>query len=195
MRARAHLRSHDRPRDFFFPKRQAQAKMAGAPTQLQLALSSDSALSDSALTIATPSLPSISPPLPVLLLPLPPTTLPSPPLLPPPRPGGGHSPREQTYFITSSSAPSSIRTVHTLAPVQPPDFIEKPPQAYFSPHQLSSSPASPCTASTQTLHECCAVPPAQSPSTTTMGLSKTQRIIILLGIDSVFFLVELIVGE
>ena len=68
----------------------------------------------------------------------------------------------------------------------------KPQPAYFSPYRHTL----PSSASTETLNECCApvrVPGPRSPIK--MGLSKTQRICILLGIDAVFFLIELVVGE
>ncbi len=99
------------------------------------------------------------------------------------------------HIISSSPSPSSIPT--SISPHNHPlQLIEKPAQAYFSPYHLpsaSSSPSSPLTASTDTIHECCAPPPAQAPRIPRkMGLSKTQRIAILLGIDSAFFVVELV---
>ena len=93
--------------------------------------------------------------------------------------------------ILSSSAEKHSHHDHTSAP------IPKPQQAYFSPYTRHPPPSSsPVTTSTETLNECCApirvpgVRPAKK-----MGLSKTQRICILLGIDAVFFLIELVVGE
>ena len=103
--------------------------------------------------------------------------------------------------IISSSppSPSSITTATHCYHQHPPlelELIQKPGQAYFSPHRIATSSSSPFTASTETIHECCAPLPAQAPRTPRkMGLSKTQRIVILLGIDSAFFLLELIVGK
>ncbi len=65
------------------------------------------------------------------------------------------------------------------------------------PAHLSDQPsalATPFTASCATLNECCAPrAPAAKPKAM-MGLSKSQRIGILLGIDTAFFLIELSVG-
>ena len=94
-----------------------------------------------------------------------------------------HNSFARTYFPTiSSSLPDLSRSPTRPEPV------------YLSPrhsHQ-SSQPNS----SSVTLNECCAPRSAQAPTTKKkMGLSKTQRISILLAIDSVFFLVELTCGE
>ncbi len=79
---------------------------------------------------------------------------------------------------------------HTTAP-------QKPQQAYISPYTRLTRPTSPPSfASTDTLNECCAPVCAPGPRPAKkMGLSKTQRICVLLAIDAVFFLIELVVGE
>jgi len=72
------------------------------------------------------------------------------------------------------------------------ELVHKPDHAYFSPYR--ASPSFPFTVSTETVNECCSPRPAQAPRGSRMGLSKSQRIGVLLGIDTAFFLVELIVG-
>jgi hypothetical protein len=70
---------------------------------------------------------------------------------------------------------------------------QEPQAAHLKPATSGSTPR---TSSTDSIHECCAIR-APAPRTETpakMGLSKTQRICILLAIDSCFFLVELICG-
>jgi hypothetical protein len=100
-------------------------------------------------------------------------------------------------YILSPSSTSSLSYTSSW-PTQTSDSPQVPPQAYFSPYRrtrASSSP-SPRTVSTETVHECCAQTSAQPPLVTNkMGLSKTQRICILLGIDAVFFLIELVCGQ
>lgn len=70
----------------------------------------------------------------------------------------------------------------------------RPDPVYLSPlhnHRPSSS-----NPSSVTLNECCAPRPAQAPPPKKkMGLTKTQRIGILLAIDSAFFVLELGVGR
>lgn len=74
-----------------------------------------------------------------------------------------------------------------------PSTPAKPEPAYLSP--LPSHQSSPFSSSAATLNECCAPRTAQAPAPKKkMGLTKTQRIGILLGIDSAFFIVELVVG-
>lgn len=100
-------------------------------------------------------------------------------------------------LLISSSPPSSLIPVQHLYHHPPPDYIRKPQQAYFRPYRRTSrsSSFSPSATSTDTVHECCAPVCARPPTTTSkMGLSKTQRICILLAIDAVFFLIELICG-
>ena len=75
------------------------------------------------------------------------------------------------------------------------ELVARPEKAYLSPHKCLAS-LSPFSHSSTTLNECCAPSSATRPRKHwKMGLSKSQRIIILLGIDSCFFLIELIVGE
>ena len=72
--------------------------------------------------------------------------------------------------------------------------IQKPGQVYLSPYRHPSS--SPYTASNVTIDECCAPKLTQAPRTRKrIGLTKSQRIGVLLAIDFAFFLVELIIGE
>ena len=88
-----------------------------------------------------------------------------------------------TYHSTSPSYETNTRQT-----------VTKPDPVYLSPHHSYQS--SPPTSSSVTLNECCAPASAQArPPRRKMGLSKTQRISILLGIDSAFFLVELVVGK
>ncbi|KAK5027278.1 Zinc resistance conferring protein [Exophiala sideris] len=95
---------------------------------------------------------------------------------------------------SSSSSTPPVNNTYS-PPFAPVEHIQKPSEAYLSPYRLSSSPSTPFSASSETIHECCAPRPAPPPRTrAVMGLSKSQRIGILLGIDSVFFLIELIVG-
>lgn len=106
------------------------------------------------------------------------------------------------YFSASSSSPNNIHVDTTSLPSRTTALenehlvIPRTPQpAHLSerrlpPHDpLFSSPAA-------TSNECCA-PSANTRSqqeTGKMGLTKQQRIGILLGIDGVFFLIELTVG-
>ncbi len=107
-------------------------------------------------------------------------------------------------FQLPSSASSASASASTHSDLIPLHIIQKPAQVYLSPYRAPTSPASPSPpppppplrASAETLDECCAPIPAKAPRTPSrMGLTKTHRILILLGIDSAFFLVELIVGE
>jgi hypothetical protein len=70
----------------------------------------------------------------------------------------------------------------------------RPPPAHISPRRRDHvTPA--FTSSEVTLYQCCAPPSARrSPKFGRMGLSKEQRIGILLAIDGIFFLIELTVG-
>merc|ERR1712000_263109 len=98
---------------------------------------------------------------------------------------------------SSTSSNSHTSCTHSSSSSHPPvELIQKPVQAYFSPHRIPASyPSSPFTASTATVNECCAPRLAQPPRPRSiMGFTKSQRIGILLGIDAVFFLVELVVG-
>lgn len=85
---------------------------------------------------------------------------------------------------------------HTISPVdtalQP---IQKPAKAHLRGSGDSSIPV--CSfhaAAEESLNECCAPRKKTSRSKRRMGLSKTKRILVLLAIDSAFFLLELVVG-
>ena len=94
-----------------------------------------------------------------------------------------HTPR---YPATASTAPTSTQSTPNLP------LPTRPEPAHLSTR--SSTPPTPFSSSCDTLNECCA-PCARAPRKIgKMGLTKSQRIGILLGIDSVFFLVELTVG-
>ena len=68
--------------------------------------------------------------------------------------------------------------------------IEKPEKAFLR------SPRRVCSSAELSVNACCAPhAPLKRPTSKTMGLSKSNRIIVLLVIDSVFFLVELVVGK
>ena len=92
-------------------------------------------------------------------------------------------PQTCTYHSTPSSHNSNTH-----------QDLTRPTPVYLSPHHSHQS--SPPTSSSVTLNECCAPLSAQAHRPKRkMGLSKEKRIGILLGIDSVFFLIELVVGK
>jgi hypothetical protein len=95
-----------------------------------------------------------------------------------------HTPR---YPSTRPSA-SSDNTGSTTLDLKSPSY---PEAAHLRPY-LSNQHA-PFPSSCATLHECCA-PRAPARKFGRMGLTKSQRIGILLGIDTAFFLVEIVVG-
>jgi hypothetical protein len=108
----------------------------------------------------------------------------------------------KTRLIPSSETPLSSSS-SPPPPATPPLFSLQHPPAELptSPARVHSSSGqdlrsfSPFTVSESTIYECCA--PRQAQASTKfrkMGLSKSQRICILLGIDSVFFVIELVVG-
>lgn len=98
--------------------------------------------------------------------------------------------------FTSSLPPPSYPTDSTLNRYSSIELVKRPETAYFTPRRALPSFEFISTTSSLTLNECCAPSRPQTPSThATMGLSKTQRIAILLAIDSAFFLVELIIGK
>lgn len=79
----------------------------------------------------------------------------------------------------------------------PPDStqlitLQKPLKVHLSPYH----PPAPAAGSAVSVNECCKKRSKENlpRNTRKMGLSKSQRIMLLLGIDGVFFLVELIVG-
>lgn len=93
------------------------------------------------------------------------------------------------HFDVNSSLPPEPQYSHP-ATVLPP---VRPQPAHLAPERTLWLPS--CTSSEVTLNQCCALPSApSSPKFGRMGLSKEQRIGILLGIDGVFFLIELSVG-
>lgn len=103
--------------------------------------------------------------------------------------------RHDAHGQVISSAPPSL--IHVLSPLpsrSPSDvgLPARPKPAHLSPKAHDPSPFS----SSLTLNECCTPRNARatSPKFGRMGLSKEQRIGILLGIDGVFFLIELSVG-
>jgi hypothetical protein len=97
----------------------------------------------------------------------------------------------------ASIVPSPSTFPSSAPPIAPYDthltsLPVRPEPVHLSGH--SSEPPSPFNSSCETLNECCA-PCAQVPRLKSrMGLSKSQRIGVLLGIDTAFFLVELTVG-
>lgn len=100
-----------------------------------------------------------------------------------------------TTFSPSPSPPSSYPTDSSLLRTHPIELVQRPETAYFSPYRARPSHFL-STTSSVTLNECCA--PSKLNTTTTqntMGLTKSQRIGILLAIDSIFFLIELVIGE
>jgi len=105
------------------------------------------------------------------------------------------SPTTSSATGTSSPSPSYPNNL-TVDSHQSIELVRRPEAAYLSPHRALPSFESFSSPSSITLNECCAPSSPQSTSApTTMGLSKTQRIAILLAIDTVFFLIELIIGE
>ena len=105
-------------------------------------------------------------------------------------PHSGHSTHGNThnsFACTYLPALSSSLPNFSHSPARPEPVYLSPPHSHQS---------SPPNSSSVTLNECCAPRSAQAPTPKKkMGLSKTQRISILLAIDSVFFLVELTCGE
>lgn len=93
---------------------------------------------------------------------------------------------QQDASITPPEAAPTLGLEKTTTITQ----IEKPEKALLrtSPHLSAPSLLS--------VNDCCA-PPAQVTAITTkkMAISKSNRIIILLVIDSAFFIVELVVGK
>ena len=92
----------------------------------------------------------------------------------------------------SSSSSSHIISYHSTQPIELP---LRPEKAHLSPDRTPTSLESPASASSVSFNECCAPQIPHSPrNQTIMGLSKTQRISVLLAIDSVFFLIEIVIG-
>lgn len=94
--------------------------------------------------------------------------------------------------IYSSSPQSSSSPPRRFSYITPPlELITRPDRVYLNPrHRLSA-----LNDSKSTFNECCAPNPGLvAGPKKRMGFSKSQRICILLAIDSVFFLIELVVG-
>jgi hypothetical protein len=110
-----------------------------------------------------------------------------------------HQPIHTGDLDTTGAPSSSCDREHEQVPLNLPAL---PEAVHLNPSRIAQQryphphPLPPLTASSVTLNECCAPAPAQAPrNKSKMGLTKTQRIGILLAIDSVFFLIELIVGK
>lgn len=104
--------------------------------------------------------------------------------------------RHDAHGQVISSAPSPHIHVPSPLPSRSPSDVglpARPEPAHLSPEAHNPSPFS---SSSLTLNECCSPRNARatSPKFGRMGLSKEQRIGILLGIDGLFFLIELSVG-
>jgi hypothetical protein len=90
---------------------------------------------------------------------------------------------------------SSFASRHTLTPIDTPlETIQKPKRAYLRGAGDSSISHWDFHASEESLDECCSPGKKTRKSKRKMGLSKTKRILVLLAIDSAFFLLELVVG-
>ena len=100
-------------------------------------------------------------------------------------------PRHRTDFINPTvviaSSPALLDDTE-LSPIP-----VRPPAVYLS--LTKSQSTTPPDSSATTLNECCAPKRAQPETSRKMGLSKSQRIGILLAIDSAFFILELVVGK
>lgn len=72
--------------------------------------------------------------------------------------------------------------------------IQRPEQAHLKDSGDISAPKWSSQASKESLNECCATRAKAIKPKRKMGLSKTKRILVLLAIDSAFFLLELVVG-
>jgi hypothetical protein len=99
--------------------------------------------------------------------------------------------KNATNSQDSTSSSHNINT-NEPTPAQEAQRIEKPEKAFLrSPRSRSL-----CSSAELTVNACCAPHvPLENTTGKTMGLSKSNRIIVLLVIDSIFFLVELVVGK
>lgn len=102
-----------------------------------------------------------------------------------------HGPPEEmmdTSAATSQDTSSSLNNeVQQIE--KPQKAILRSPRSFCSSIHLSSP-------SELSINACCAtLAQVKVPTTKTMGISKSNRIIILLVIDSAFFLLELVVGK
>ena len=100
-------------------------------------------------------------------------------------------PRHDADFIDPTVATSSSPAL--LNDTELFHLPARPPAVYLSLSKSQST--TPFDSSTTTLNECCAPKRAQPETIRKMGLSKSQRIGILLAIDSCFFVLELVVGK
>jgi hypothetical protein len=90
---------------------------------------------------------------------------------------------------------SSFASQHTSTPIDTPlETIQKPKRAHLRGAGDSSISHWDFHASEESLNECCSPGKKTRTSKRKMGLSKTKRILMLLAIDSAFFLLELVVG-
>ena len=112
-----------------------------------------------------------------------------------------HPGRHASQLITSSPLNHTPRypSPSTATPPHIPshDTHNLTPPARPEPVHLRTHPSpspSPFNSSCETLNECCAPRAQAARPKSKMGLTKSQRIGILLGIDTAFFLVELTVG-
>lgn len=98
-------------------------------------------------------------------------------------------------FASSSSARDTTPTSHNKEDIEIIQ-LARPAKAHLRPLRTTPSAVCPFSPSQLTLDECCMpYAPVNSASTKKMGLSKSTRIIILLVIDSAFFITELVIGR
>lgn len=108
-----------------------------------------------------------------------------------------HGPRHGMMEKSATTSPDTASLVNNeIHTVRNPQHIEKPQRAILrSPRGIRSS-VHPPSPSKLSINECCAPrAPLRSHTDKKMGISKSNRIIILLVIDSAFFLLELVVGR
>jgi hypothetical protein len=114
--------------------------------------------------------------------------------------GGAKDARDATNASPRLEPPpagiiSLFASHHTLPPIDTPlEAIQKPKRAHLRGAGDSSISHWDFHASEESLNECCAPGHKTRRSKRKMGLSKTKRILVLLAVDSAFFLLELAVG-
>jgi hypothetical protein len=99
--------------------------------------------------------------------------------------------KDATISHKAASSPHCINTEDSspVKEIHQTRKIEKPEKAFLRP------PRRVCSSAELSVNACCAPHVAlKRPTSKRMGLSKSNRIIVLLVIDSAFFLVELVVG-
>jgi hypothetical protein len=105
-----------------------------------------------------------------------------------------------TSVITRANPPSarnnsSINCQYPLTQTDTPlENIQRPERAHIRGSGGISTLNRSSRESKESLNECCVPREKTVGSKGKMGLSKTKRILVLLAIDSAFFLLELIVG-